>query len=259
MRNTTRFLCLLAAILMMLCAASASGAEGKTAEVRVVCESEDGRVLDETLIILPADSELTLRARPMDGWLPVGRDSASVAVDIHGHAEPDRVVFVYRAMKLDAPAPAPAYGIVQTPNGRPVNVRSQPKTVADAPARLPDGTVCLVLASAESFGTTWHRVRFLDGDGTGEGWISGDYFRLLSPEEAAAQAPAIPVGEGDAAANLFLYYNPNGGTRYHLDRMCPSVDGDSLPLPGVFVYCELDGSAYRRLTPCTVCGAPARP
>ena len=56
-----------------------------------------------------------------------------------------------------------------------------------------------------------------------------------------------------------LYRNENGGVNYHLDANCPGVKKKSLPLSGGFTYGDLTQEAYKKLTPCPSCGAPARP
>ncbi len=61
------------------------------------------------------------------------------------------------------------------------------------------------------------------------------------------------------AADLSLYRNPNGGSNYHLDANCSGVKSKFLPLTGDFTYGDLTSEAFRKLTPCAVCGAPPRP
>ena len=52
-----------------------------------------------------------------------------------------------------------------------------------------------------------------------------------------------------------LYYNPNGGSMYHLDPDCPSV-GDRYKPMAQFYFRELGQSPYSALRPCNQCGAP---
>ena len=55
-----------------------------------------------------------------------------------------------------------------------------------------------------------------------------------------------------------LYRNPDGGSNYHLDQNCSGVKDKFLPLTGDFTYGDLDSDAFRKLTPCVYCSAPAR-
>ena len=52
-----------------------------------------------------------------------------------------------------------------------------------------------------------------------------------------------------------LYYNANGGSKYHLDPECSSVGKKYLPMTS-FMFVDLDQSPYSSLSPCNVCGAP---
>lgn len=58
--------------------------------------------------------------------------------------------------------------------------------------------------------------------------------------------------------DLILYYNPDGGSKYHVDMNCPSTNPKYLPFKGQFTYAELNDGAYKQLTPCNVCDAPLR-
>ena len=55
-----------------------------------------------------------------------------------------------------------------------------------------------------------------------------------------------------------LYRNPNGGSNYHLDQNCPGVKEKFLPLTGDLTYGDLETDAFRKLTPCVYCAAPAK-
>ena len=55
-----------------------------------------------------------------------------------------------------------------------------------------------------------------------------------------------------------LYYNPDGGSRYHVDMNCPSTNPRYLPFSGQFTYAEVNDEAYILLMPCNVCDAPLR-
>ncbi|MBQ8202280.1 MAG: hypothetical protein IJZ74_11010 [Clostridia bacterium] len=53
-----------------------------------------------------------------------------------------------------------------------------------------------------------------------------------------------------------LYYNPDGGSMYHLDANCKKVGKEYKPLKGSFYFSQLSEAPYNELTPCNVCGAP---
>ncbi len=55
-----------------------------------------------------------------------------------------------------------------------------------------------------------------------------------------------------------LYRNPDGGSNYHLDENCSGVKDKFLPLTGDFTYGDLESGAFKKLTPCVYCAAPAR-
>ena len=59
-------------------------------------------------------------------------------------------------------------------------------------------------------------------------------------------------------SDTVLYYDVSGGERYHLDKMCSSVDERHLPLQGHFTFSELSKPKYSKLKPCPDCGAPER-
>lgn len=53
-----------------------------------------------------------------------------------------------------------------------------------------------------------------------------------------------------------LYYNPNGGKRYHIDPNCTSVNKKYLPLTP-FTFGQLGEAGFQELIPCPVCQAPS--
>ncbi len=55
-----------------------------------------------------------------------------------------------------------------------------------------------------------------------------------------------------------IYYNKDGGKKYHIDQNCPSVSEKFLPLSGSFSYKDINKSPYTRLEPCERCEAPSR-
>ena len=58
----------------------------------------------------------------------------------------------------------------------------------------------------------------------------------------------LPYPAGDTA----LYYNPSGGSRYHLSANCAGVKPEYRPL-SEFFYAELEQEPYRKLEPCDFC------
>lgn len=64
------------------------------------------------------------------------------------------------------------------------------------------------------------------------------------------------IAETDASTPM--YYNPNGGKKYHTNARCSSVRSSYLPLTGI-TYGDLTRYPYTTLTPCTTCSAPERP
>ena len=59
-------------------------------------------------------------------------------------------------------------------------------------------------------------------------------------------------------ADLALYYNPDGGQYYHMDRRCASIRDRFLPLKGEMSYARLDDAEFAKLTPCKHCAPPLR-
>ena len=86
---------------------------------------------------------------------------------------------------------------------------------------------------------------------------------LESHETVTTTAPtanetATPTAEFIASANTVLYYNADGGERYHLDAYCRSANEKYLPFKGQFYYSQLTEDKYKELVACNVCGAPLR-
>lgn len=73
----------------------------------------------------------------------------------------------------------------------------------------------------------------------------------LVPEQTPAPAAEI-------TGDTILYYNPEGGSQYHLDPNCKTVNPKFIPLQGTFRYSDLNLD-HPDLKPCQVCGAPERP
>ena len=75
---------------------------------------------------------------------------------------------------------------------------------------------------------------------TAENWT-------IAPRQTVTPAPP---------ADQPLYYNPDGGSMYHMDQYCSSIREEYLPLQGSFPYYEL--GSHRDLTPCLKCSAPTQ-
>ena len=84
---------------------------------------------------------------------------------------------------------------------------------------------------------------------------SNDVLETENPNEVVTASPSpTPVTNG----STILYYNPDGGAKYHLDPYCKSAHEKNLPFKGQFTYAEVNDQKYAKLTPCNVCGAPLR-
>jgi len=55
-----------------------------------------------------------------------------------------------------------------------------------------------------------------------------------------------------------MYYNPDGGEKFHTEQNCSSVRSRYLPLKGIR-YSDLGRYPFTELTPCSICKAPERP
>lgn len=75
---------------------------------------------------------------------------------------------------------------------------------------------------------------------TAENWT-------IAPRQTVTPAPS---------GSQLLYFNPDGGSKYHLDQYCPSIYDEFLPLEGSFPYSEL--GSHRDLSPCLRCNAPTQ-
>lgn len=79
-----------------------------------------------------------------------------------------------------------------------------------------------------------------------------------TPDPNATPTPA-PTDTPEPTTNpkTKLYYNKDGGSYYHADKECSSVNKKFLPLAG-FTFGDLDESPYNKLKPCEECGAPVQ-
>lgn len=76
--------------------------------------------------------------------------------------------------------------------------------------------------------------------------------------ERDCEPTAEPTPTPAPSSKTKLYYNKDGGKKYHADPECYTVDKEYLPLSS-FTYGDLNKSPYNKLEPCDKCDAPARP
>ncbi len=85
---------------------------------------------------------------------------------------------------------------------------------------------------------------------------------LKSYESAETTDPASitpePTEEPPVSPNTILYYNLDGGSKYHADPNCKSLHAKYLPMKGTFTYAQINDPPYNELKPCNVCAAPLR-
>ena len=75
----------------------------------------------------------------------------------------------------------------------------------------------------------------------------------------ASTFPTQPPDPAPGDPGTVLYYNPDGGTMYHIDAYCESARKEFLPFKGHFTFAQINDPAYKDLKPCNRCGAPRRP
>ncbi len=76
-----------------------------------------------------------------------------------------------------------------------------------------------------------------------------------TPESAfITQPPQPPAASGP---DQVLYYNPRGGSKYHVDPDCTSVDKRFKPMTAI-TFADLFTDDYDELMACSVCGAPLK-
>ena len=83
---------------------------------------------------------------------------------------------------------------------------------------------------------------------------SNEQESTATPTNALATQPVLNTSHPD----LILYYNQNGGTYYHIDPNCSSINQRYRPLTASFKWTQIDDEPYKNLEQCKVCGAPLR-
>ena len=84
---------------------------------------------------------------------------------------------------------------------------------------------------------------------------------MVSNEEEVTTITPVPEATPtlETSNNTILYYNPDGGSKYHRDPNCRTTNSKYLPMQGQFTYGELLQGAHSELKPCHICLAPERP
>ena len=108
-------------------------------------------------------------------------------------------------------------------------------------------------------GVSKYRFNVLMVKEGGNWYLDPSSLRTFDSTETATPVAYTPTPEPvNVNSNTILYYNPNGGAKYHLDQNCISTNARYLPLKGSFKYSQVNDSAYAALSPCNVCNAPLR-
>ena len=95
---------------------------------------------------------------------------------------------------------------------------------------------------------------FVDPDSLSSGILKEQSTPTPDPNMTPTPSPE-PTPTPTPGPKTKLYYNKNGGKRYHIDPECYTVDKKYLPLAS-FQYKDLSKSPYNKLEPCDKCGAP---
>ena len=90
-------------------------------------------------------------------------------------------------------------------------------------------------------------------------YVDPDSVHSNQPEGTTPKPTMTAAPTPECYPNTPLYYNPNGGTLYHIDQNCSKVGKKNLPLQGIFYYSQINDEEYKNLERCNVCGAPFRP
>ena len=83
---------------------------------------------------------------------------------------------------------------------------------------------------------------------------SNEQESTATPTNALATQPVLNTSHPD----LLIYYNPEGGTFYHINPNCESVNPKYRPLSGVIKWSQIENDPYDKLEQCKRCGAPLR-
>ncbi len=119
-----------------------------------------------------------------------------------------------------------------------------------SPALLPAAAVLVLVVCLG--------VTSVFGPKGGPDQIRNHNLHTLQPVTTSLSQGDGQEGEGPASPDTVLYYNPDGGSKYHLDPNCKSVLPKYQPLEGQFTYAEVNDEQYLYLEPCRICSAPGR-
>ena len=81
---------------------------------------------------------------------------------------------------------------------------------------------------------------------------------LKNMETCRTEAAPATMTDMDLTGDTKLYYNPEGGEKYHLNPNCDAVNRKFRPMQAEFTYAELNNPEYSHLDACIICGAPER-
>jgi len=95
---------------------------------------------------------------------------------------------------------------------------------------------------------------FVDPDSLSSGILKEQSTPTPDPNTTPTPSPE-PTATPKPSAKTKLYYNKDGGRKYHAEKECYTVDKKYLPLAS-FNYGDLGKKPYNKLEPCDKCHAP---
>lgn len=98
---------------------------------------------------------------------------------------------------------------------------------------------------------------YVDPDSLSSGVLQEPSTPTPDPNATPEPTPE-PTPTPAPSSKTKLYYNKDGGKRYHADSECYTVEKKYLPLAS-FTYGDIEKSPYNKLSPCDRCDAPPKP
>jgi len=95
---------------------------------------------------------------------------------------------------------------------------------------------------------------YVDPDSLSSGILKEQSTPTPDPNTTPTPSPE-PTATPKPSAKTKLYYNKDGGRKYHAEKECYTVDKKYLPLAS-FNYGDLGKKPYNKLEPCDKCHAP---